>query len=208
TGYYEVYNQPNVELVDLRETPIERITEQGIATREGDATHERAFDMIIYATGFDAVTGSFDRMDIRGCAGLTLREKWSEGPSTLLGIATRSFPNLFTLVGPHNAATFCNMPRCIEQNVEWVTALIDHMRAEGLQRVEASAAAESAWTVHVHETAERMLFTRIDSWFMGINSNVPGRQQRRFLVYAGGAPTYREMCETEAASGYQGFEFA
>ena len=203
SGYYEVYNQPNVRLVDLRETPIERITPAGIKTTGA----EYEFDMIIYATGFDAVTGSFDRIDIRGVGGRRLREKWAEGPRTYLGLQIEGFPNLFTLVGPHNAATFCNIPRCIEQNVDWVTTLIRHMREKGYARVEATTEAERDWTQHVHDTGRRMLFTQVDSWMMGINSNVAGKQKRTFIVYAGGAPKYREKCDEVAAGGYVGFAF-
>jgi cation diffusion facilitator CzcD-associated flavoprotein CzcO len=203
SGYYEVFKQPNVHLVDLRETPIERITPDGIATRAG----RHALDMIIYATGFDAITGAFDRIDIRGLGGRRLREKWADGPRTYLGLQIAGFPNLFTLVGPHNAATFCNIPRCIEQNVDWVTALLRHMQARGHARVEATAEAERDWTQHVHDSGRRMLFTQVDSWMMGINSNVPGKQTRTFLVYAGGAPKYREKCDEVAAAGYAGFTF-
>jgi cation diffusion facilitator CzcD-associated flavoprotein CzcO len=200
SGYYEVYNQDNVRLVDLRETPIERITPRGIRTRAG----EHAADVVIYATGFDAVTGAFDRIDIRGTEGLSLREKWAEGPRTYLGLQVAGFPNLFTLVGPHNAATFCNIPRCIEQNVDWVTGLLRHLGDRGCTRVEPTLEAEAEWTAHVHDMASRMLFTSVDSWFMGINSNLPGRQRRRVLLYAGGAPAYREKCEEVAAGGYAG----
>jgi len=136
TGYYEVFNQPNVELVDLRETPINRVTESGIACRDAKADEEaevhRGFDLIIYATGFDAVTGAFDKLNVRGVDGTTLARKWQQGPQTLLGLSVVGFPNMFTLVGPHNAATFCNIPRCIEQNVEWVTDLLQYMRANSL----------------------------------------------------------------------------
>jgi cation diffusion facilitator CzcD-associated flavoprotein CzcO len=201
SGYYEVYNQPHVRLVDLRDTPIERITPTGIKT--SDTAHE--FDMIVYATGFDAITGAFDRIDIRGIGGQRLKDKWAHGPRTYLGLQIVGFPNMFTLVGPHNAATFCNIPRCIEQNVEWVTALLRHMRAERLTRVEPTEAAEAGWTEHVHETAQRMLLTQVDSWMMGINTNVPGKQKRTFLVYAGGAPAYRKRCDEVAAKGYEGF---
>jgi cation diffusion facilitator CzcD-associated flavoprotein CzcO len=201
SGYYEVFNQTNVRLVDLHETPIERITPAGIATRDA----EYDFDMIIYATGFDAITGAFDRIDFRGLGGRRLKDKWSAGPRTYLGLQVEGFPNLFTLVGPHNAATFCNIPRCIEQNVDWVTALISHMREKGYVRVEATAAAERGWTEHVYDTGRRMLFTQVDSWMMGINSNVPGKQERTFVVYAGGAPKYREKCDEVAAQGYVGF---
>ena len=203
SGYYEVYNQPNVRLVDVRETPIQRITPAGVQT----TAEEHAVDMIIYATGFDAVTGAFDRIDIRGRGGRRLREKWAEGPRTFLGLQIEGFPNLFTLVGPHNAATFCNIPRCIEQNVEWVTALIAHMRERGHREVEPTAEAEREWTQHVLDTGRRMLFTQVDSWMMGINSNVAGKDRRTFIVYAGGAPRYREKCDEVAAKGYAGFTF-
>ena len=203
SGYYEVYNQPNVRLVDIRETPIERITPAGIRT----TAEEHAVDMIIYATGFDAITGAFDRIDIRGRGGRRLKEKWADGPRTFLGLQVEGFPNLFTLVGPHNAATFCNIPRCIEQNVEWVTGLIAHMRARGHVRVEPTAEAEREWTQHVLDTGRRMLFTQVDSWMTGINSNVAGKDKRTFIVYAGGAPKYRERCDDVAARGYAGFVF-
>ncbi|MET0851447.1 MAG: NAD(P)/FAD-dependent oxidoreductase [Candidatus Rokuibacteriota bacterium] len=201
SGYYEVFNQDNVRLVDLRETPIERITPSGIATR--GERHD--LDMIVFATGFDALTGAFDRIDIRGLGGQRLRDKWAGGPRTYLGLSIEGFPNLFTLVGPHNAASFCNIPRCIEQNVGWVTALLRHAGAAGRTRVEATAEAENEWTAHVHDMARRMLFTQVDSWMMGVNSNVAGKQTRSVLVYAGGAPKYRERCEQVAAAGYAGF---
>jgi cation diffusion facilitator CzcD-associated flavoprotein CzcO len=202
SGYYEVFNQHNVRLVDLRETPIERITAAGIKT----SAEEHALDMIIYATGFDAITGAFDCIDIRGRGGRRLKDKWAEGPRTYLGLQIEGFPNLFTLVGPHNAATFCNIPRCIEQNVDWVTALLRHMNERGWSRVEPTAEAEREWTEHVLDTGRRMLFTKVDSWMMGINSNVAGKDRRTFMVYAGGAPKYRERCEQVAAAGYAGFE--
>lgn len=201
SGYYEVFNQPNVELVDLRETPIERITAKGIKTSDA----ERHFDMIVFATGFDAITGAFDRIDIRGRAGKRLKEKWADGPHTYLGLQVESFPNMLTLVGPHNAATFCNLPRCIEQNVEWVSDLLRYMRERGLTRVEATASAEAAWTAHVHETAARLLLMQVDSWMTGVNKNVAGRHKRTFMAYAGGAPKYRQRCEDVAARGYEGF---
>ena len=204
SGYYEVYNQPNVRLVDLRETPIERITATGLRTSDA----EYAFDMIIFATGFDAITGSFDRIDIRGRDGRRLKDKWADGPHTYLGLQIEGFPNMLTLVGPHNAATFCNLPRCIEQNVEWVTDLLRHMRERGLTRIEATAPAEEAWTAHVHDSAARLLLTQVDSWMTGVNKNVAGRQKRTFMAYAGGAPKYRDKCDEVAAHGYEGFALA
>ena len=201
SGYFEVYNQPNVKLVDIRETPIERITEKGLRT--GGADYE--FDMIIYATGFDAITGAFDRIDFQGRNGEKLRDKWADGPHTYLGLNVAGFPNLLTLVGPHNAATFCNLPRCIEQNVEFVSGLLGWMREHGKTRIEATPDAETTWTAHVHDTASRLLLTQVDSWMTGVNKNVPGRLKRTFMAYAGGAPKYRQKCEEIAANGYEGF---
>ena len=204
TNYYEVYNQPNVTLVDVRATPIQRIVPEGV--KAGDGT--RAFDMIVFATGFDAVLGGFEQIDVRGRDGLTLRQKWRDGPRTMLGLQTTGFPNMLTLVGPHNSATFCNIPRCIEQNVEWVTDLLQYMRAHGHMRIEPTPEAEAEWTQHVQDTAAPMLFNQVDSWFMGINSNVEGRDHRTFLLYAGGAPRYRERCDEIARAGYRGFVFS
>jgi len=202
SGYYEVFNQPNVRLVDLRATPIERITAAGVRTSAG----EHALDMVVYATGFDAITGAFDRIEFRGSGGQTLKEKWARGPRTYLGLQIAGFPNLFTLIGPHSAALFCNMTRCIEQNVDWVVALLAHMRARGHTRAEAAASAEAGWTEHVHETAARMLFTKVDSWMTGVHSEVKHPRGRTVMVYAGGAPKFRQRCEEVAAAGYPGFE--
>ena len=201
SGYFEVYNQPNVKLVDIRETPIERITETGL--RVGGVDY--AFDMIIYATGFDAITGAFDRIDFQGLGGAKLRDKWADGPHTYLGLNVVGFPNMLTLVGPHNAATFCNLPRCIEQNVEFVSDLLGYMRDKGLTRIEATPEAETAWTAHVYDTGSRLLLTKVDSWMTGVNKNVPGRLKRTFMAYAGGAPKYRQKCEEIAANEYEGF---
>lgn len=203
TSYFEVYNQSNVRLVDIKETPIKRINSSGIEF--GDENLE--FDLIIYATGFDAVVGGFNRIDIEGLGGEKLKEKWVDGPRTHLGMQVNGFPNMFMLVGPHNAATFCNIPRCIEQNVEWVTDLMAHMLEKGLNTVEATPEAEEAWTEHAYQTAEGLLLSNVDSWFNGINSNIPGRQLRNFLLYAGGSPTFRKKCDEVSASGYQGMAF-
>lgn len=199
SGYYEAYNQDNVELVDLRETPIERINSTGVRTTE---RHHR-LDVLVYATGFDAITGAFDRVDITGAASLPLRAAWSGGPKTYLGMHTPGFPNLFMLVGPHNAATFCNMPRCIEQNVGWVTDCLEHLGGTGATRIEASAEAAAAWTGHVYEAADFLLMSKVDSWFTGVNANLPGKK-RNPLVYAGGLPQYTQMCDEVAADGYRG----
>ena len=201
TNYFEVYNQDNVELVDLTETPIEAITESGIRTSD----QEREFDLIIYATGFDAVTGAFGKIDIRGVDGVALRDLWASGPRTYLGLQISGFPNLFTLVGPNNASTFCNMPRCIEQNVDWVTEFVTYLRENNISRVEPTEEAMDAWGEHVVTSGDRMLFTKVNSWFTGINTNLEGRQQRRFLLYAAGLPTYREKADEIAENDYEGF---
>jgi cation diffusion facilitator CzcD-associated flavoprotein CzcO len=202
SGYYEAFNRDNVGLVDVRETPIVRITPTGIETSGA----EYEFDIIVYATGFDPVTGAFDRIDIRGAGGQRLREKWADGPRTYLGLQVAGFPNMLMLAGPQGATIFCNMPRCIEQNVDWVTDLIRFMREHRYERVECTAEAEDAWTSHVYDVAERFLFSKIDSWMTGVNKNLPNRQRRSVPVYAGGAPYYRERCDDIAAHGYLGLE--
>ncbi|SDB74921.1 flavin-containing monooxygenase [Belnapia rosea] len=198
TNYYEVYNQPNVTLVDTRETPIERITETGIRTSERDYE----FDIIVYATGFDALRGAFDRIDFRGKGGVALKEKWKDGATSLVGMLQDGFPNMFMLLGPH--AALGNIPRSIEFNVDWVTRLLHHMRANGLTRAEATPEAMAKWMDHVMEVAQGLLSMEVDSWMTGVNVNVEGRQVRRVARYTGSAPTYRAWAEDIAARGYAG----
>jgi cation diffusion facilitator CzcD-associated flavoprotein CzcO len=202
SGYYEVFNEPNVRLVDLRETPIARIDAAGIAT----TAEHHDLDVIVYATGFDAVVGPFNRIDIRGVADVELRDVWSKGPRTYLGLMVAGFPNMFITVGPHNAAAFCNMPRCIEHNVEWFTELIRAMTSAGQTRIEATAGAQDAWMVEVEQLAERMLLSKVNSWFTGINSNIAGRSERAVLLYVGGFPAYQDRCRDVAGNDYAGFE--
>jgi len=197
SGYFEVYNQPNVKLVDINETPIERITPTGIKT--SDAKYE--FDIIIYATGFDAITGAFDRIDFRGVDGVSLKEKWKDGPQTFLGILVDGFPNMLMVMGPH--AGLGNFPRAAEYSADWVTGLIRFAHDRGLTRVEAIEAEANAWTAHVLETSEGLLFTEVDSWMTGVNRNVEGKQVRRIMRYSGGHPKFRERCEAVAADGYR-----
>jgi cation diffusion facilitator CzcD-associated flavoprotein CzcO len=197
TRYYEVYNQPNVELVDIKQTPIERITMTGIKTTE----REFEFDMIIYATGFDAITGSFDRIDIRGVDGLRLKDKWRDGPQTFVGVQVESFPNMFMLIGPHTALG--NIPRSIEYNVEWVTRLIRYMREHNLTRADAKPEAVAAWTDYVREKAQGLLSNEVDSWMTGINRNIDGKDRRILARYSGSAPAYRKWCDEVAARGYR-----
>ena len=197
TRYYEVYNQPNVELVDIKETPIERITRTGIKTSE----REYAFDIIVYATGFDAITGSFDRIDIRGAGGIKLKNRWSGGPKTFLGIQVEGFPNMFMLVGPHTALG--NIPRSIEYNVEWVARLIGYMRERNLTRADARPEAVADWTDYVKEAGRGLLSNEVDSWMTGINSNVEGKQTRILARYSGSAPAYRARADEVAGGGYR-----
>ena len=194
TNYYEVYNQDNVQLIDVRESPIVAITGKGVRT--ADAEYE--LDVIIYATGFDAITGELTRMDIRGEGGKSLKDKWADGPSTYLTLQTAEFPNFFIV----NGAVFCNFTRCAEVVAEWVSDCIGYMREQGFDRIAADPQAEHAWTKHAESLTEGMLFTKTDSWFMG--TNVPGKK-RTFLFYAGGAPAFRDKCAEVADNGYMGF---
>ncbi|MGE3536128.1 MAG: flavin-containing monooxygenase [Candidatus Tectimicrobiota bacterium] len=198
SGYYEVYNQPNVKLVDLHATPIERITPTGITTSDADY----AFDIIIYATGFDAITGAFDRIDIRGVAGRQLKEEWREGPRTWLGVMAAGFPNLLMVMGPH--AALGNFPRAAEYSVNWVTGLLQHAHARGLSRLEPSEAGVAEWTEHVRALGQGTLVNEVNSWMTGVNSNVEGKQVRRVMRYAGTYPSFREHCDAIAADGYRG----
>ena len=196
TFYYEVYNQDNVELVDITETPIERITPHGIRTSAG----EYAFDIIVYATGFDAITGSFDRIDFRGVDDARLKEKWRTGPETYLGLMVDGFPNMMMLMGPHTALG--NIPRSIEYSVDWVTGLIRFARENNLTRLEATAAGVRTWTDHVKSLGVGLLSNEVNSWMTGINSNVDGKQTRIVARYSGSAPAYRARCDEVAAKGY------
>jgi cation diffusion facilitator CzcD-associated flavoprotein CzcO len=197
THYYEVYNQPNVKLVDINETPIECITPAGIRTSDADYD----FDMIIYATGFDAITGAFDRIDIRGVDGCRLKDKWSAGPQTYLGVLVEGFPNMLMAMGPH--AGLGNFPRAAEYNVDWVTGLIRHARDHGLTRMEATEAGTARWTEHVKAMGQGLLANEVDSWMTGINRNVEGKQTRKIMRYSGGYPAYREHCDAVAADEYR-----
>ena len=201
TFYYEVYNQPNVELVSMLDTPIERITPEGIKTTEA----AYAFDAIVYATGFDAVSGSFDRIDIRGSGGQALKESWSPGPRTFVGVMVDRFPNMFMIMGPH--AALGNNPRSIEYNVEWVTDLIDFTHRNNQTWTEARPEAVGEWNAFVVEKAEGSLASEVDSWMTGINLNVEGKQTRTVVRYAGTAPEYRARCDEVAVGGYKELRF-
>ena len=196
TQYYESYNRDNVELIDIIETPIEKITPKGIVTSD----REFEFDLIIYATGFNAILGSYDRIDIVGVNDCKLKDQWSEELSTFLGIQINNFPNLFMILGPH--ALLGNNPRSIEFNVEWITELIQHMTTRDLTRAEATAEAVESWYKHVAEQGEGLLTNQVDSWMTGINSNLDGRHKRILARYSGTQYTYRKRCNEVAENGY------
>jgi cyclohexanone monooxygenase len=204
TNYYETYNQPNVHLVDVKGSPIVEITSTGIRTQ--DQTY--GLDVIIYATGFDGVTGSLDRMDIRGRRGLPLKEAWSDGPSTYLGLQARGFPNFFTLVGPHNGSAFCNVGVCGALQAEWVTQMIEYMSHRQLTIAEPSLAAEAKWTDAVYADFARTLMADTNAWWIKTSTKPDGTVVRRTLVYVGGGPEYRKRCAEVAYSDYEGFELA
>ena len=204
-GYYEVFNRENVELVDLRATPIVQVTPQGIETRDASGIRLHELDVIIYATGFRAVTGELLRMDIVGENGQSLQEKWSEGPKTNLGVLSAGFPNFFCILGPHNPAAFCNITRCAETNVEWIVDCIDHLRRTGRTTIEAARDAEEAWTQRCYDSVKPYLISEVrDSWFFGYRN--PEGDRGRFLMFTEGVPSYRKIFREVAADGYPGFE--
>lgn len=196
TNYYESFNRDNVELIDINETPIERITPTGILTSD----KEFEFDFIIYATGFNAILGSYDRIDIVGVDGCRLKDRWREELSTFLGLQIDNFPNLFMIMGPH--ALLGNNPRSIEFNVEWITDLMQHMKERDLTRAEATPEAVASWHEYVLEQGEGLLTNQVDSWMTGINSNLEGRQKRIIAIYRGSQSSYRMRCNEVAGNGY------
>ncbi len=196
TNYYETYNRDNVKLVDINDTPIERITPKGIKTSD----REYEVDLIVYATGFDAGTGAMRRIDIRGIGGQTIQDKWSEALRTNMGVGIEGFPNMFTHDGPH--AAFCNIPRCAQVTVDWATDLMNHMRDKGYERVMATEEAELEWTAHATEQADKTLLSKTKSWIMG--DNIEGKP-RDLLLYAGPAPLFRKKLADCAAHNYEGF---
>jgi cation diffusion facilitator CzcD-associated flavoprotein CzcO len=200
TEYFETFNRDNVTLVDVRAAPIERITPRGIKTR--DAEYE--LDAIVFATGFDAMTGPLLSIDIRGRDGRSLKEIWDVGPRTYLGLAVAGFPNLFTVTGPGSPSVLCNMPVAIEQHVDWITDCIDYMRQHSVETIEATAEAADQWVERVNQAADATLLPQAaSSWYLG--ANVPGKP-RVFMPYAGGMARYRDICNEVAAKGYEGFK--
>lgn len=201
SGYYEAFNRSNVTLIDLTRTPLDAITPAGIKTTSA----EYDLDCIVFATGFDAMTGSLNRIDIRGRDGQQLKEKWAPGPATYLGLQTVGFPNLFTITGPGSPSVLANMVTGVEQHAEWISDCIAYIREHGYERIEPTAEAEQAWVIHVNEVADTTLYPTCNSWYMG--ANIPGKS-RVFLPYIGGFPTYERKCKEVVANDYEGFAFS
>ena len=197
TGYFETFNRPNVTLIDIGDAPIEKITPGGLRAKG----REFSLDCIVFATGFDAMTGAVLGIDIRGRVGQTLREKWSEGPRTYLGLQTAGFPNLFTITGPGSPSVLSNMLPSIEQHADWIADCVAYLREHGQTTIEATVEAEDAWVTHVNEVAGETLYPTCNSWYLG--ANVPGKP-RVFMPYLG-FPPYVEKCNEVAAKGYEGF---
>ncbi len=200
TAYYETFNQDHVTLVDLRQGGIEEITPTGLRTTQADYE----FDILVYATGFDAMTGGLKKIDIRGRDGLKLIDKWAHGPRMYLGLQSAGFPNFFTITGPGSPSVLSNVIHSIEQHVEWIGDCIAHLQANRIKTIEPQAAAEDAWVEHVNEVAKGTMLTAptCNSWYLG--TNIPGKT-RIFMPYVAGTKTYRQKCEAVVANGYEGF---
>lgn len=201
TNYYEVYNQDNVEIVDLHSTSITRVTPEGIETPEG--LHE--LDVIIYATGFDAVKGSWNRIDIRGVGGLALKDEWEKGITTYMGMQCPGFPNFFMLVGPQSGATFCNIPRCSALAIDWLSDMMSRAKEAGVKRIEPEQEAADSFTLYAAKLQGKLLLGQTNSWFTGINTNIPGRDKREVLLFVGGNPRFRAYCEDVKENDYKGY---
>jgi cyclohexanone monooxygenase len=198
TDYYATYNRENVRLVDARKHPIERITPDGVIA--GGETHP--FDILVFATGFDALTGALTAIDIAGQGGRTLRQEWQDGPRSYLGLMVAGFPNLFTVTGPGSPSVLSNMIVSIEQHVDWIAACLAHLRSRGLDIIEAEPEAQRRWAEEVNAAAQRTLYPSASSWYMG--ANIPGKT-RMFMPYVGGLGNYRRICAEIAEDGYRGF---
>ena len=201
TDYYATFNRDNVMLVDLRKTPIVAITPGGVRTAE----REYAVDSLVFATGFDAMTGALLKIDIRGRGGRTLADTWATGPRTYLGLAIAGFPNFFTITGPGSPSVLSNMIVSIEQHVDWIADCLAHLRAHDRHVIEPTVEAQEAWVTHVNDVGHATLYPRAKSWYMG--ANVPGKP-RVFMPYIGGVGVYREKCDAVAAAGYAGFRLS
>jgi len=202
TGYYETFNRDNVQLVDVSHEKIEAITEAGVRTSK----QEYAVDVLIFATGFDTGTGALSAIDVRGRQDVSLRESWKKGIRTTMGLTVHGYPNLFTTMAPFApAAAFCNVPTCLQQQVDWINDFIRYSRAKGAATVEPTMEFEDKWIAHHDEVANLSLIPKTKSWYMG--TNVEGKPPR-LLSYIGGVGAYRQQCEDVKASGYEGFSMS
>jgi cyclohexanone monooxygenase len=200
TDYYETYNRDNVTLVDIRSKPIQEITRTGLRTADA----EYALDAIVFAAGFDAMTGAMKEVDIHTDAGLSIRTKWEDGPRTYLGLMIAGFPNLFMITGPQSPGVKSQMILACEQHVDWIADCLQYLRDRGLTRIEAEQDAEDSWVQHNNEVADRTLYPLANSWYVG--ANIPGKP-RVFMPYVGGVSAYKKKCDEVAAKGYEGFRF-
>jgi cyclohexanone monooxygenase len=202
TNYYETYNRDNVTLVDVRSDPIQEITETGLLTAGGQRFE---LDAIVFATGFDAMTGALREIDTRTTDGAVLRDHWEGGPLTYLGLMVSGFPNMFVVTGPGSPGVKTQMIASIEQHVDWIADCIGHLRSHGFDRIEASPQAEMEWVHHVNQVADSTLYPLANSWYMG--ANIPGKP-RVFMPYVGGYDRYKRHCDAVAAKGYEGFRLS
>jgi len=205
TNYYEVYNRDNVTLVDVTETPIANVTPAGIQT----SAREHQLDIIVYATGFNAIVGAYDKIDIRGVGGQSLKDNWADGPSTFLGMLVHGFPNLIMPSGPQSGSASTNYPRAIQNGVDWCTSLLEHSRKISAVRLEPTLKAQNKWTQHVIDMYSVMLMRKAKSWFTGYNSNVEGHEygKTHYLVYNAGTPRYLEATRAVSENNYEGIGF-
>jgi cyclohexanone monooxygenase len=199
TNYFDTYNQDHVKLVNVRKNPLQTMTETGLRLEDGT---EYELDVIIFATGFDAMTGPLTRIDLRGRGGVSITEAWEAGPKTFLGLQVAGFPNLFTITGPGSPSVLCSMIWAIEHHVDWIADCITHLRENGLETIEATTEAQEAWIEHVNAVAFKTLYPKANSWYMG--ANIPGKP-RVFMPYVGGFPQYKSKCDESVAAGYEGF---
>ncbi|MGB5098184.1 MAG: hypothetical protein WBN82_09785, partial [Porticoccaceae bacterium] len=203
TEYYAAFQRDNVSIVDLRATPVEEVTAKGLRTTQA----EYEFDVLVYATGFDAMTGTIKRMNIRGRHNQLLADKWKDGPRMYMGLQSVGFPNFFTVTGPGSPSVVSNVLHSIEQHVEWIDACIAYLRKNHIKTIEPQQAAEDAWVEHVNKAAEGSMMTAptCNSWYLG--TNIEGKP-RGFMPYLAGTKTYRQECEEVVAKGYEGFALA
>jgi cyclohexanone monooxygenase len=201
TAYFKTFNRDNVTLTDVRSDPIETLTPTGVRT----TSQSFDLDVIVLAIGFDAMTGALLRIDITGRNGAKLRDRWSEGPKTYIGMAISGFPNMFIITGPGSPSVFTNMVTSIEQHVDWIADCIAHLKKRGFSAIEARPEAEDKWVAHVNEVANRTMMPNTNSWYVG--ANIPGKP-RIFMPYLGGAAVYKKVIDDIASKDYEGFGLA